>query len=161
MHDLVRVRRSPIQGRGVFARVPIKKGTRVIEYEGERITDEEANDRYFDDDRKKRHHTFLFTVDERRVIDATRVGNEAKYINHSCDPNCESVVERRRFFIYATRDIAAGEELTYDYWYSTDESYTDADRRRIYPCFCGTAKCRGTLAAPQEKKRRATKRKKR
>jgi hypothetical protein len=145
------VKRSPVQGRGVFARVAIPKAARIIEYVGERLTPAVAEARY-DDEAMKRHHTFLFDAG-RVVIDATEQGNESRFINHSCDPCCYIHIEKTRVFIHAKRAIREGEELSYDYWYSTDETYTDEDRRRIYPCRCGAAKCRGTLAAPQKKPR--------
>ena len=140
------VRRSPIQGRGVFTTRAITKGDRIIEYTGERITHEEAAERY-DDERMRRHHTFVFTIDDELCIDAVEQGSDARYINHSCAPNAKSVVDRRRIYIIATRDIRADEEVLYDYWYSTDESYTMDDLLRLYPCRCGAKACRGTLAA--------------
>jgi uncharacterized protein len=146
------VRRSRIQGRGVFARRDIERGARVVEYTGERITHHQADERYPDDDANGKHHTFLFAVDDRLVIDAGTGGNEARFINHSCDPNCEVVITRRRVFIDALRDIAKGEEVLYDYWYMTDETYTLEDLRRIYPCRCGSPKCRGTLARPPRRR---------
>jgi hypothetical protein len=149
----VEVRKSAVQGRGVFMLDPALQGYRIIEYKGERITHEESSLRY-DDASMKRHHTFLFTVDDHTVIDGKVQGNEAAYINHSCEPNCEAIVEKGRVWVYARRDIAAGEELFYDYWYSTDEGYTDEDLKRIYPCRCGAKKCRGTLAAPRKRLRK-------
>jgi hypothetical protein len=151
--DAVAVRRSRIQGRGVFATRAFKKGARIIEYVGERITYEQADAEAPDDDGSRRHHTFLFAVDDETVIDGGRGGNAARYINHSCDPNCEVVIARRRVFIHALRAVVPGEELFYDYWYVTDETYTMDDLRRIYPCRCGTAKCRGTLAQPPKRRR--------
>jgi SET domain-containing protein len=148
---LVVVKRSRIQGRGVFARSAIRKDARIIEYLGERLKPAVAEARY-DDEAMKRHHTFLFDAG-RVVIDATKTGNESRFINHSCKPNCYIEIKRSRVFIHAKRAILEGEELFYDYWYSTDASYTDEDRRRLYPCRCGAPKCRGTLAAPQKKKR--------
>jgi SET domain-containing protein len=100
----------------------------------------------------KRHHTFLFDAGK-VVIDATDQGNESRFINHSCQPSCYIEITKSRVFIHAKRAIRQGEELAYDYWYSTDETYTDEDRRRLYPCRCGSPKCRGTLAAPQKKKK--------
>jgi len=147
------VRRSGIQGRGVFAGRNIPGGTRIIEYTGKRISHEEADAQCGDDDPSRQHHTFLFAVDDEVCIDARRGGNEARFINHSCDPNCEVVIEKGRVFIHALRDIAQGEEILYDYWYTTDESYTMGDLRRIYPCRCGAAKCRGTLARPPRRRR--------
>ena len=149
----IQVRRSRIQGRGVFATRDIAEGERIVEYTGERISHDEA-DALCDDESMRRHHTFLFAVDDDVVIDGARGGNEARFINHSCDPNCESVIDGRRVYIHALRDIAAGEELFYDYWYVTDENYTLDDLRRIYPCRCERASCRGTLARPPRKRKR-------
>jgi SET domain-containing protein len=148
------VRRSPIQGRGVFATRPIAEGERIVEYTGVLISHEEA-DALCDDESMRRHHTFLFAVDDRWVIDGARGGNESRYINHSCDPNCESVIVGRRVYIHALRDIENGEELLYDYWYVTDENYSIEDLRRIYPCRCRAENCRGTLARPPRKRKRA------
>lgn len=150
------VRKSRIQGRGVFATRLIAQGERIVEYVGARLTHEEADAECPDDEASARHHTFLFAIDDHMVIDGGRNGNDARFINHSCDPNCEVVISRQRVFIHALREIPAGEELVYDYWYLTDESYTLSDLRRIYPCRCGSDACRGTLARPaQRPKKRA------
>ena len=146
------VRRSPIQGRGVFATRTIAKGERIIEYVGKRVTHESVGDQ-FDDESVRRHHTFLFSVDDEICIDGGKNGNESRFINHSCDPNAYADIEDRRVFIVAAKRIEPGEELAYDYWYTTDPGYTLADLKRVYPCRCGTAKCRGTLAAPPKKPR--------
>jgi SET domain-containing protein len=158
LNQNVIVRRSHIAGRGVFARRDIPSGTRVLEYTGARMSHDEADDRYPDDAADGKHHTFLFAVDDRLVIDATTGGNESRFINHSCDPNCEIVITRRRVFIDTVRDVAKGDELLYDYWYMTDETYTLADLKRIYPCRCGSPDCRGTLARPPARKRPRAKR---
>lgn len=139
---------SAIAGRGAFAIRPIKAGDRIIEYTGERITHEEA-DRRYDDESMDEHHTFLFTISSRTVIDATHGGNEARFINHSCDPNCETEVIRGRVWISAISDIAVGEELHYDYAYERSGDETEADER-MYRCLCGTAKCRGSIMEPVE-----------
>jgi SET domain-containing protein len=137
------VRRSRIHGRGVYAARRIRSGTRIIEYIGDRITHEEADARYdmkADDD----GHTFLFVVDDDLCIDAGVGGNPARFINHKCDANCETVIEGRRVFIEATRTIQPGEELGYDYqltWESTD----DPEELQLYACRCGAATCRGTM----------------
>jgi len=145
-----RIRRSSIQGKGAFATRDITKGERIAEYGGERITWKEA-DRRYDDTGMRRHHTFLFAVTARTVIDGAVNGTDARFINHSCDPNCEAVDDRGRIFIEAIRDIAAGEELFYDYAYARDETTTVEDER-LYACRCGTSKCRGTiLEAPKRK----------
>ncbi len=150
----ITVRRSRVQGKGVFATRDIAKGERIIEYQGALLTHEET-DATCDDEAMRRHHTFLFAVDDKYVIDGGRGGNDARFINHSCEPNCESVVQGRRIFIHATRDIEAGEEVLYDYWYITDDSYTLEDLRRIYPCRCRSESCRGTLARPPRRRRGA------
>lgn len=138
-------RDSRIQGRGVFATRKIEEGTRLIEYRGEIVDDEEADRRYpFHDD--ERHHTFLFRLDSGDAIDAGPSRSVAKYINHSCDPNCEAVEEDGRIFIDAVRDIARGEELVYDYNYVLDEPHTAANKK-LYPCNCGARNCRGTILA--------------
>ncbi len=147
------VRRSRIQGRGVFAIRDISAGERVIEYTGALITHAQA-DEQCDDEGMRRHHTFLFAVDDRFVIDGGRGGNEARFINHSCAPNCESIITRRRVYIDAIRDIGAGEEILYDYWYMTDDEYTIEDLRRIYPCRCRAPDCRGTIARPPPRRAR-------
>ena len=141
----IEARDSAIQGRGVYATGPIKKNAWVIEYLGERISHDEADMRY-DDDSMSRHHTFLFIVNDKVCIDAAVDGNEARFINHSCDPNCEAVltVDEEEIWICALRDIAPGEELTYDYGYDIDEESVEEAMRK-YPCYCGTARCTGTI----------------
>jgi len=147
-----KVRRSVIAGQGAFATRDIRKGERVIEYVGERITHAMADAKY-DDGTMRSHHTFLFSVSRQTVIDASVGGNAARFINHSCDPNCEAVIERSRVYIVARKPIAAGEELAYDYGYERDGSETTADEAR-YACRCGTRKCRGTILAPKKPARR-------
>ncbi|HET7585279.1 MAG TPA: SET domain-containing protein-lysine N-methyltransferase [Gemmatimonadaceae bacterium] len=150
-----RIRRSAIQGRGAFALRRIRKGTRIIEYTGERISSAEA-DRRYDDDAMKRHHTFLFTLTSRTVIDAAVNGNDARFINHSCNPNCEAVIEDGHIFIEAIRTIQPGQELTYDYQYEREPGYGE-EEERFYMCKCGAPNCRGTILAPKKKKRRRRK----
>jgi SET domain-containing protein len=155
------VRGSVIAGKGAFAIRTIKKGERLIEYTGERIPHPVADERY-DDDTMDEHHTFLFTVSSRTVIDASHGGNESRYINHSCDPNCETEIERGRVFIFAIRDIAVDEELHYDYGYERSGDETEKEERQ-YRCLCGTSKCRGSIMEPKEefeKRQRAAERKK-
>jgi uncharacterized protein len=144
------LRRSSIQGRGAFATRPIRKGARIIEYVGERITQAQADERY-DDTAMSRHHTFLFNVDEDTVIDAAHEGNDARFINHSCAPNCQAFLEGDRIYIYSLCDIALGEELCYDYSYDRTEGMGKAEER-LYACRCGAATCRGTILVPLEKK---------
>lgn len=143
------VRKSKIQGRGAFATRAIRKGTRLIEYVGERISQRVANTRYVDDD-MKRHHTFLFSVDAKTCIDAAVDGNDARFINHSCDPNCEALLEDGRIFIYAIRTIPDGAELSYDYQYIV-QGPIDAATLRMYVCRCGAPSCRGSILKPKRR----------
>ena len=140
------LRSSTIQGRGAFATRFIRKGARIIEYTGERISQDEADERY-DDTAMGRHHTFLFNVDEDTVIDAAHEGNDSRFINHSCEPNCQAFQEGDRIFIYARRDIQPGEELSYDYGYERTEDM-GPEEEKLYVCRCGTPSCRGTILAP-------------
>jgi SET domain-containing protein len=137
------IRSSPIQGKGAFATRPIAAGTRLVEYTGERLTPGEADARY-PDVPGERHHTYLFAIDDEIVIDAAVGGNDARWINHSCAPNCDAIVEDGRILIEAIRDIEVGEELTYDYAYQLTERHSPAAKRR-YPCHCGATSCRGTI----------------
>ena len=124
------VRPSPIHSVGVYTSTPIRKGTRVVEYAGERITVDEADRRYDGVNR-----TYLYGLDDgKTVIDGHGLG---AYLNHSCDPNCEVDEIKGRVWLFAIRDIAAGEELVWDY-----NLYDDEDPA---PCHCGSRKCRGTM----------------
>ena len=145
---LFALRPSRLHGRGAFALATIRAGTRIIEYTGERISHAEADARY-DDEAMDHHHTFLMVVNRSWVIDAAFGGNDARFINHSCDPNCEIVTERGRVFIDALRDIAPGEELTYDYAYER-EAGDDEHAETRYPCRCGAPGCRRTILAPAD-----------
>ena len=149
---LFEVRHSPIHGYGVFAARRIRKGAVVIEYLGDRVSHAQADERYKDKNPDD-NHTFLFTVDARTVIDAGVDGNEARYINHACDPNCESTTVNRRVFIRAIRSIQPGEELSYDYQIQRDSD--DAPNiDEIYACRCGAADCRGTMLVGTRKARK-------
>ena len=148
---LIEVRNSAVHGRGVFALAPITKGRRIIEYLGERVSHKAADDRYEDHDVND-NHTFLFIVDKNTVIDAAVGGNDARFINHQCEGNCESVIAYRRVFIDATRDIAAGEELGYDYEIGREKD-DPPNVDEIYACRCGSPKCRGTMLWPARKKK--------
>ena len=150
----IEVRKSTIQGRGVFATRRIRKGQRIVEYAGERVTPDEGESRYVEGD-MARHHTFLFTLDENTVIDGGRRGNISRYINHSCDPNAEAVIEDDRIFIYAKRNIQPETEILYDYQYERYPEHTEEDER-FYACRCGSAKCRGTILKAPKKQRAKT-----
>ena len=137
------VRKSGIHGRGVFALTDIPKGTRLIEYTGERMSHDEADARY-GDLHDGSAHTMLFAVNDEVVIDATRRGSSARWINHSCSPNCEAIEEDGRVFIEARRAIREGEELAYDYSLIVEERHTPKLKRE-HACYCGARRCRGTL----------------
>ena len=145
----IQVRRSGVHGKGVFALQNLAEGEKIIEYVGEVITWDEAQDRH-PHDPSDPNHTFYFHVDEDRVIDALYCGNSSRWINHSCDPNCEADEEEGRIFIKALRNIKAGEELNYDYGLIIDEPYTKKLKAE-YPCWCGAKNCRGTLLSPKDR----------
>ena len=148
----IQVRDSHVHGRGVFATRRIEKGERIIEYLGQRVSHEEADRRYeLKDDNDS--HTFLFIVDSKTVIDAGVDGNDARFFNHSCDPNCESVVEKRRVYIEAIRAIEAGEEMTYDYQIYKEEGDPE-NIDEVFACRCGFANCRGTMLWPPEPRKK-------
>ncbi len=132
----------------MFALAAIPKGTRIIEYKGERISHEEADERY-NELHANSPHTMLFTVNDEIVIDATRRGNSARWINHSCAPNCEIADDKDRIFIEAGRFIRPGEELSYDYNLQLGEPHT-AVAKHEHACFCGARRCRGTMLGEEE-----------
>jgi hypothetical protein len=146
------VRNSPVHGFGVFALRRIRKGTTVTEYLGDRVSHEEADSRY-EDKAPDDNHTFLFTVDSKTVIDGGVGGNDARYINHGCDPNCESASFKKRIFVEAVRTIQPGEELVYDYQIQRDpEDPPNVDE--IFACRCGAANCRGSMLVAAKKPRK-------
>ncbi|MDP9009437.1 MAG: SET domain-containing protein-lysine N-methyltransferase [Pseudomonadota bacterium] len=150
---LFEVRHSRIHGYGVFALRRIRKGTTVIEYLGDRVSHTQANERYEHKDPKD-GHTFLFTVDAKTVIDAGVDGNEARFVNHGCDPNCQTVNTNKRIFIEALRTIEPGEELAYDYQIGRDDD-DPADVDVIFACRCGAMSCRGSMLEAPKKKRKS------
>ncbi|MGZ3157721.1 MAG: SET domain-containing protein [Burkholderiaceae bacterium] len=143
------VRDSQIHGKGVFATRTIPAGAFVIEYTGEVISSKQAVRRY-NPSPDNPTHTFYFSLESGKVIDG---GNDARWINHACEPNCEAREEDGHIFIYALRDIDAGEELNYDYGLVVEERYTPAIKR-AYECRCGTSSCRHTMLAPKRRKGR-------
>jgi uncharacterized protein len=144
------VRSSGIHGKGVFATTHIPKGTRLIEYKGKRLTEAQVDKRYADDDDP---HTFLFALDNGMVIDATLGGNSARWINHSCAPNCEAVDDDNRIYIETLRAIRPGEELSYNYGIELEERHTP-ELKRLYQCRCGARHCRGTILQPKKKNKK-------
>ncbi|MDB5807213.1 MAG: hypothetical protein JWN73_4535 [Betaproteobacteria bacterium] len=149
---LLQVRNSPIHGRGVFAIANIKKGTRLLQYKGKRLTHKQADKLYGGG--SETGHTFLFTLNDDYVLDANQDGNSARWINHSCAPNCESILEEDedknpkhdRVYIEAIRNIKAGEELAYNYLITLEEAHT-ARLKKIWECRCGAKNCNGTMLA--------------
>ena len=145
----IQVRRSGVHGKGVYALQPIAAGERIIEYTGERISWPEALRRHPHDPADP-HHTFYFHIDDTQVIDAKYGGNTSRWINHACEPNCESETTGGRVFIKALRDLMPGEELFYDYGLVIDERYTPKLKKE-YACRCGADGCRGTMLAPKRR----------
>jgi SET domain-containing protein len=148
---LFEVRHSRVHGHGVFALRRIRKGTNIIEYLGERVSHELADDRYAGKDPLD-GHTFLFTVDGKTVIDAGINGNEARFVNHGCDPNCQTVQIGKQIFIEAIRTIRPGEELAYDYRIQRDPD-DPANVDAVFRCLCGAKNCRGSMLVARRKKR--------
>jgi len=145
------VRSSKIQGRGGFAVRKIPAGTRIVEYRGERIKPEVGWERY-DDDSMERHHTFLFTLDDDTLVDAGVRGNNARFINHSCEPNCSTIIEDDHIYIEAIEDIPKGAELTYDYKLTREGRYQKS-WDALYFCKCGAKNCRGTMLLRRRRKK--------
>lgn len=141
------VRRSGVHGKGLFAMRAFRKGETIMEYVGEIINWKEALRRHPHDPTDP-NHTFYFHIDDDNVIDGAHGGNSARWINHSCNGNCEADEREGRIFIVARRSIKAGDELSYDYGLIIDQRYT-AKLKAEYPCYCGSKSCRGTLLAPK------------
>ena len=143
----IQVRRSGVHGKGVYALQAIAADQTLIEYTGEVITWKEALRRHPHDPAQP-DHTFYFHIEDGRVIDANVGGNASRWINHSCDPNCEADEVDGRVFIKALRPIKAGEELSYNYGLTIDERYTPALKKK-FACHCGAKACRGTMLSPK------------
>jgi len=154
------VRRSPIHGNGVFAAADFPAGKSLVEYRGKLLRHAVADRRYCDN--VETGHTFLFVLNDHYVIDGSEGGNSARWINHSCAPNCEPVLleskdgdpARDRLFIESLRPIKAGEELTYDYGIELEIRYTPR-LKQLWACRCGAANCSGTLLKPKSRKKKA------
>ena len=153
----IAVRRSGIHGRGVFARRAIREDETVCEYKGEIISETEVARRY-PEDMHGLNHTFIFGVAHDHNIDGGSRGNIARWINHSCAPNCDTFEKDKRIFVRAARDIRPGEELSYDYAIEAGERLTKAVKAR-WPCWCGAKQCRGTVLVPTPKPRKKSKKK--
>lgn len=126
----ISIKESRINGRGCFAARPFLKDECIGEYDGDLLTDKEADRRY-----EGEEVTYLFSLDNGKIIDG-RNGNGLQYANHSCDPNCYVRIKGNRIFYYASRPIAKDEELTIDYHF---------DDERMHPCACGADTCRGFM----------------
>jgi uncharacterized protein len=137
---MVNVKESKLHNMGLFTDIGIKRGTRIIEYIGEKINAEESERR--EEENLKKGTTYLFILDDEHCIDGEIYGNESKYINHSCEPNCDVDITDGRIFIFAARDIKPDEELTLDYAFPHDDIVRNV-------CNCGSAKCRGFLQEPE------------
>mgnify|MGYP001579190137 CR=1 FL=1 len=151
------LRRSKIHGNGVFAARDLPAGTRLVEYRGTLRSHDEIDQCYGGE--ADSGHTFLFTLNEQYVLDGNVGGNIARWINTSCDPNCETVVvedpggnkQRDRIYVETIKPVRAGDELTYDYCITLDEPHTPR-LRKIWQCRCGTERCTGTMLRPKRKR---------
>lgn len=150
---LWKLRKSKIHGNGMFAREDIPAETRIIEYVGEKISKKESLKRCLEWDEKARKSgeglVYIFDLNKRYDLDGNVPGNPAKYINHSCDENCEAINEDNRIFIYSKKDIKKGDELYFDYGYAL-EHFLD------HPCRCGSPKCVGYIVAKTSRKKLKT-----
>lgn len=144
--DLVEVRNSLIHGSGVFAIKDIPNEAQIIEYVGEYIDKTESESRAWDQFAKHEENNeaavYIFNLNEVWDLDGNLPWNDARLINHSCEPNCEAITEDDQIFIYAMKDIKAGEELFFDYGFDLD-SYED------HPCKCGSANCVGYIVSQE------------
>ena len=145
-----KVKNSKIHGHGIFATKEIKKNTKIIQYVGDRVTRAEGNRRsekrlkkYLDS--KKTGSVYIFELNSKYDIDGSPAYNKARYINHSCDPNCEVDIVKGEIWISAIKNIKKGEELFYDYGYSFDK-----DDFRDHICKCGSKKCIGFIISSDE-----------
>ena len=153
--DFIQVQASGIHGTGVFAKRAIPRGTRVIEYKGRRwpkaLLLEQAG-------RGERKLTYVLNLDADTAIDGAEQGNDARFVNHSCEPNCEIYIFDEIPYLYAMQEIPVGAELTFDYKLQS-ASYQRISRtlsRELFPCHCGAPTCRGTLVAPAKRRARSS-----
>jgi SET domain-containing protein len=133
---LIVLRSSPIHGVGAFAKCPIDQGTHIIEYLGERISKAESLRRC------EQNNEFIFTLNEQEDLDGNVQSNPARFLNHSCTPNCDAELDNGHIWIVANRQIEAGEELTFNYGFDL-ENYGE------YPCRCGAPGCVGFIVAEE------------
>lgn len=143
--DFIRVGKSRIEGTGVFAKRKIPRGTRIIEYTGERVP---IGAVFHEVTEGQPSRIYAFALDETTAIDGARGGNEARFFNHCCAPNCEAYIFDDHAYLYAMRDIRRGEELTFDYQLGrVDRARPTRYDKVEYSCRCGAPNCRGTLIA--------------
>ena len=135
-------RSSEIHGTGVYAIKDIPVGKKIIEYLGERIDKEEserrANAQMEHAEKTGDAAVYIFTLNKKWDLDGNMPWNTARLLNHSCAPNCEAWIEDKQIFLYSLREIAKGEELTFDYGFDI-ENYED------HPCLCGSDDCVGYI----------------
>lgn len=166
-NEWIEVRESPIHGYGCFAIKTIPKDSKILQYVGEKITKAESNRRgLLQEEQGKKSGdglVYIFELNKRYDIDGNMPENTARYVNHSCEPNCEAVNIRGRIWYVALRDIEEGEEVFIDYGYDM-EHFLD------HPCVCGTESCVGYIVHKSQrwrvrrmlaKKKPAVKKKKR
>ncbi len=134
--DLIVFRSSPIHGKGGFAKQKIRQGSRVMEYVGERISKGESLRRC------EQNNEFIFSLNESQDLDGNVPWNSARFINHSCAPNCEATLEEDQIWLSALRDVESGEEITFNYGF-------DLEDYKAYPCHCGSSKCVGYIVAEE------------
>ena len=150
--EYVKVRKSGIHNKGIFAKKDIPKGTKVIEYVGEKITKKESDkraDRVIEEHKrkeKKKGSVYIFELNNKYDLDGYPKYNTARWINHSCDPNCETENINNHIWIIAIKDIKKGEEISYDYGYSLDEF-------EEHPCRCGSKNCVGYIVDEKHRKK--------
>jgi uncharacterized protein len=153
-HKYIQVKSSGIHRHGVFAKKDIPKGTRIIEYIGIRISKEESKKiqdesiKAYEDDPENNAATYIFEIDEKHDLQGDIPNNDAKYINHSCNPNCEVDIIDGRIWIDAIKDIKNGEEITYNYGFEIDKN--DNTEFKKHPCLCGSKNCVGYILAEDE-----------
>jgi SET domain-containing protein len=133
---LVTHRHSPIHGCGVFSKADIPPGKRILEYKGELIEKQESARRC------EQNNVYIFSLSDRFDIDGNAEWNPARFVNHSCSPNCEAILEDDRIWLISLRDIRAGEELTFNYGF-------DLEDYREYSCRCGSPNCVGVIVAEE------------
>ncbi|MEI8112423.1 MAG: SET domain-containing protein-lysine N-methyltransferase [Bacteroidia bacterium] len=144
--DFTGVQNSSVHGKGVFAKKIIPKGTRVFEYAGERVLKANLSQDLVNG---LTSLVYVMNLNETLAIDGERGGNDARFINHSCDPNCEVLYFNETPYVYAMHEIQEGQELHFDYklGFDTETEYTASQKREWFPCNCGSDNCRGTLVS--------------